>query len=120
MFSLSLNSIDKIQIIEMNNNLSCLADLLRNAIVDGYPKGIQKENDDYNAYEFKLKGNPFESDLADTVDISVLLMFILKKFKDHNINFVCSADLSNEQIFGQRGSFEVDYEDIHTLFFKMY
>ena len=119
MFSLSLNSTDKIQIIEMNNNLSCLADLLRNAIVDGYPKGIQKENDDYNAHEFKLKGNPFECDLADTVDISVLLMFILKKFKDHNINFVCSADLSNEQMVGQRGIFEVDYEDIHTLFFKM-
>lgn len=120
-FSLSLNSYDKIQIMENNQNLSFLTNLVRKAVEEGWPKGIQKIYSYYNTNEFKLEGYPFGTKFEYVIDISVLLMYLLKFFKENKINFVCSGDLSNYYYVRKTGenSYETKYEDLHQLFFHM-
>ena len=77
-FALSLNKNDRIRLV--NAPLE-LANTVRQAIHENWPKGIFQEKIKFEAYEFKLRGNPWWCDGADTVNSRQLVSAILANLR---------------------------------------
>lgn len=93
-FCLSLNESDKIRII--NNNDMKLPDQIRSSIIQTWPKGIQKEKNYFNSWQFKLNGYPFECLAKTHVYTCILMMTILKTIESNGYRLLCSADVSGK------------------------
>lgn len=70
---LALNRSDRIRLIRFP---SAFIGIVRQAILQGWERGIQGENEYAGAYEFKLNGNPWIGHGVESVD-SRLLMHVL-------------------------------------------
>ncbi|EER13603.1 hypothetical protein Pmar_PMAR001281 [Perkinsus marinus ATCC 50983] len=77
---LSLNDIDDVRLISppWDSLDETIKDTLRKAIVEAWPKGIQKERMYGEAYEWKLSGRPWDAYGTDTVDSRILVGRMLK------------------------------------------
>lgn len=114
-FCVSLNESDRIRLIEHNNN-EALIDQARQAILQGWPKGIQKDSDYFNSWQFKLVGWPFSSfdSSSDNVYATVMMLYILSNIEKMGYRLLCSADVSGKYVSNKNESHAVD---LHSWFF---
>ncbi|KAF4673703.1 hypothetical protein FOL47_010184 [Perkinsus chesapeaki] len=78
---LSLNDTDDVRLISLPGEPldETVKDSLRAAIVEGWPRGIQKEGEYGGAFEWKLLGRPWDAHGTETVDSRLLVGKMLKK-----------------------------------------
>jgi hypothetical protein len=90
-FSLTLNQNDRIRLINAPNDLIAL---VRTAINEAWPKGVQEELNVIAGYEFKLKGNPWWCDGEETVFCRCLVENILRLMRQYNWSLYATCKLS--------------------------
>lgn len=117
--SLSLNRLNKLRVID---NFSGFNDVLRDAVKQGWPKGISSEKLYYEAQQFKLHGKPFTKSGADSDDaiyFPIFIMCLLDNLKQYDtFRLVGSADLSSQGVLD--GGSSLEGLNIHTLFFQYF
>ena len=113
-FCVSLNESDKIRLIDHNMTL---IEQVRQALMQGWPKGIQKESDYNSSWQFKLFGYPFQSyeSSSDHIYASVMMIFILNSIETMGFRLLCSADVSGKYVQNENSSYCVD---LHSWFFE--
>ena len=74
-FVISLNSTDRIRLIAAPPEVT---QCVRNTIVSFWKKGIQKEQDYYGSWDFKLKGTPWWADGTEAVQSRLLITKIVE------------------------------------------
>jgi len=94
LFVLSLNLFDRIRLI---NAPPVIVTMLREAVLQAWPKGIQKETDDFfGAFEIKLHGNPWiKSNLgSESISRCILLSQVIANFKAMGYKLYASLDMT--------------------------
>ena len=90
-FALSLNRNDRIRLINAPNDL---ANAIKTAIMQAWPKGVQEEMIIGTTYEIKIKGNPWWCDAEETVYSRQLVSNIFKLLRQYSWNFYATCELS--------------------------
>ncbi|RNA31790.1 hypothetical protein BpHYR1_049176 [Brachionus plicatilis] len=111
-FCLSLNESDKIRLI--NGDFGLASDV-KEAVLNGWHKGIQKESDYFGSYQIKLNGNPFSTFGSDKVYTCAMMTFILSNLQRRGFKLLCSADVSQKYYSDKNNHYPVD---LHTWFFE--
>ncbi|RNA03332.1 hypothetical protein BpHYR1_033351 [Brachionus plicatilis] len=111
-FCLSLNESDKIRLI---NGDSGLGSDVKEAVLNGWHKGIQKESDYFGSYQIKLNGYPFSTFGSDKVYTCAMMTLILSNLERRGFKLLCSADVSQKYYSDKNNHYPVD---LHTWFFE--
>jgi hypothetical protein len=102
---ISLNGVDKVRVIGgYENHVSAVA----NAIVSGWPEGIQEQMSYAGSMQFKLKGYPFNGSFSNPIYASVMMMFIMANLQGQGLHFVCSGDVSGKFHSDKNSSYRTD------------
>ncbi len=67
---ITLNSTDRFRLIRFPSDI---IDVVRQAIMNSWPRGLQREEDYLGAYEFKLNGNPWWGQGDEAISSRVLM-----------------------------------------------
>lgn len=110
----SINKGDLIQFFNLDSNQ---ISLLREAIVQGWPKGMQREEKLFGdeTWMVKLKGSPFRSKFLATTDslhACVMMLFVLNRIENMGYRLICNGLVREREIGG-----ESQYE-LSTWFFE--
>lgn len=92
-FSLTLNKKDRIRLINAPNDL---IPVVRTAVKEAWPKGVQNEFYVNIGYEFKLNGNPWWCHGEETVFSRRLVSNILRLMRQYNWNLYATCKLSTQ------------------------
>lgn len=91
-FCLSLNSWDKFRVI---NGDQTVVDSVRNGLIEGWHRGISREENYGRSYQFKLHGQPFSTIMsAEKVHFVYAMLMILQRMKALGLKVISSADTS--------------------------
>ncbi|CAF0775027.1 unnamed protein product [Brachionus calyciflorus] len=111
-FCVSLNETDKIRLIGGNPSLT---QEVKEAILQGWQKGIQEESNYYGSDQIKLRGYPFSTTGADKVYTCVMMTLILNNLEKKGFKLLCSADVSQKYYSDDNNRYPVD---LHSWFFE--
>ena len=90
-FSISLNKSDRIRLHRASPDLvSTFIGLMPTL----WPQGIQNQSSIYNAYEFKLKGNPWVANDMETVESRRLLNDIFRYLASNGVALYATCELT--------------------------
>ncbi|UJR08572.1 hypothetical protein I4U23_012831 [Adineta vaga] len=111
-----LSSSDKLRLLRFP---STIIDVLRQAIMNGWSKGIQRERTYENTYEFKLHGNPWWGQGNEAVPSRMLMTHILAALYNYGWYLLASADISKSKYDKDSLIFQLGVCPTPTLFFSV-
>jgi hypothetical protein len=82
---ITLNSSDRFRLIRFP---PAIIDVIRQAIITSWPRGLQREEDYAGAYEFKLSGNPWWGQGDEATSSRVLMSFFFLDLSIFLIHFL--------------------------------
>ncbi|CAF1143061.1 unnamed protein product [Rotaria sordida] len=84
-----------------------IVDAVRQAILTGWPRGIQLEQQRLGAHEFKLYGRPWLGQSVEAIPARILIMTVLSALYHHGWYLLTAADVSKKE------------QDKDSLFFRL-
>ncbi|CAF1074027.1 unnamed protein product [Rotaria sordida] len=91
---LTLNRTDRLRLIRFPTTI---INVVRQAILSSWHRGLQNEKEYAGAYEFKLNGNPWHGQGSEAVESRVMIMSVLSALHHHGWYLLMSTDVSKKQ-----------------------
>ncbi|CAF0959263.1 unnamed protein product [Adineta steineri] len=113
---ISLNSSDCLRFIRFPRSV---IDVLRQAIIESWLRGIQREEDYEDAHEFKLHGSPWWGQGDDAVPSRILMIHILSALYNTGWYLLTSTHISKKPYDKDSLIFELGIPPSPTSFFSV-
>ncbi|KAL0953153.1 hypothetical protein HGRIS_004416 [Hohenbuehelia grisea] len=92
---LSMNSHDRLRLIQFSQHDIAI---VRAAILQAWPKGIQDERNYHGAHEFKLRGYPWSGQGDEAVPSRQLMISVMASLYNAGWVLTASTDISKKQL----------------------
>ncbi|KAL0953144.1 hypothetical protein HGRIS_004412 [Hohenbuehelia grisea] len=92
---LSLNSYDRLRLIRFSQHD---IGVVRAAVQQAWPRGIQDERNYYGSHEFKLRGYPWSGQADEAVPSRQLILTVLSDLYDAGWVLTASTDISKKKL----------------------
>ena len=93
LFAIALNKNDRIRLINTSSEIN---NLVRSAILQAWPNGIEEENSKKNEHEFRLKGEPWCCLNEETIYSRRLVCYIFKSLSEYEYSLYGTCESSRQ------------------------
>ncbi|CAF0859540.1 unnamed protein product [Rotaria sp. Silwood1] len=112
----TLNMTDCLRLIRFP---ASIIDVIRQVIITNWPRGLNKERQDIDFYEFKLYGNPWWDPNDDAILSRILMIHILSALYKHGWYLLTSTQISKRLYDKDSLIFQLRVPQPETSFFAI-
>ncbi|CAF0821383.1 unnamed protein product [Adineta ricciae] len=112
----SLNMSDRLRLIRFP---PAIIDIVRQAIIESWSRGIHKEKQEADFYEFKLHGNPWWGQGEEAVPSRTLVIYVLSALHNRGWFLLSSTDISKKALDKDCLIFQLGPPPKQTSFFSV-